>query len=222
MNKRAVFAILLILLGVVLILNQVTALDIKLKNWWPMILVLIAVIKLASRSISPVSGIFLALLGILLQLRVSEILITENLLFPAILILAGLWVIFSGFEGKGAFNRKKKPLMRDRLDDFVIFSGLETCINSDDFTGGSVTAVFGGAEIDLRDANLSPSGGSLDLTAVFGSVEVRVPEEWNVVVKGTPVFGGWENKAGRPAENSHGPILNIHCTAVFGGVGVSN
>lgn len=37
MNKRAVFAILLILLGVVLILNQVTALDIKLKNWWPMI-----------------------------------------------------------------------------------------------------------------------------------------------------------------------------------------
>ena len=68
MNKRAVFAILLILLGVVLILNQVTALDIKLKNWWPMILVLIAVIKLASRSISPVSGIFLALLGILLQM----------------------------------------------------------------------------------------------------------------------------------------------------------
>ncbi|HOB20181.1 MAG TPA: DUF5668 domain-containing protein [Candidatus Atribacteria bacterium] len=216
MGRKTTLAIILILLGIVLILNQTTDLNINLANWWPSLIIIIAAIMTLNRSITPVTGIFIALLAALVQLRKFDILITEGLMFPCILILAGLWIIFSGFSGK------KKLINRDFIDDFSIFSGLDTRINSDNFMGGSVTALFGGASIDLRDARLSPNGGRLDLTAVFGGVEVRVPEQWNVIISGTPVFGAWENKARNTLVDAKGPVLRIQCTAVFGGVEVKN
>lgn len=216
MNKRVATAVLLILLGVILMINQTTSLDISFKGWWPLIIIIFAIFLTINRSITLVSGIFLSLLGVLLQLRVSDILITEDLLFPALLVLIGFWIIFSDFRGK------KKPVIRDSLDNIVVFSALETRINSDDFTGGSISAIFAGADIDLRDAKLSAQGGRLDLTAVFGGIEVRLPEDWNVVVNGTPIFGGWENRTRPSPDPSQGPILHINCTAVFGGVEVKN
>ncbi len=216
MGRKTTFAVILILLGVVLILNQTTDLDITLAKWWPSLIIIIAGLMTLNRSIRPVTGIFIALLAALVQLRELDILITEGLLLPCALILAGLWIIFSGLAGK------KKLTNRDFLDDLYILAGLDTRINSENFIGGSVTALFGGAGIDLRDAKLSPNGGRLDLTAVFGGIEVRVPEQWNIIVSGTPVFGVWENRACNTLADVKGPVLRIQCTAVFGGVEVKN
>jgi len=100
MGRKTTLAIILILLGIVLILNQTTDLNINLANWWPSLIIIIAAIMTLNRSITPVTGIFIALLAALVQLRKFDILITEGLMFPCILILAGLWIIFSGFSGK--------------------------------------------------------------------------------------------------------------------------
>lgn len=82
-------------------------------------------------------------------------------------------------------------------------------------------AIFGGAEIDLRDAKLAP-GALLDVFAVFGGVEVSVPEGWQVVTSGFPMFGGFENVTAKERTGPDAPILQIHATILFGGVEIKH
>ena len=48
------------------------------------------------------------------------------------------------------------------------------------FRGGSVTTMFGGGELDLRDATLDPAGATIHVSTLFGGGSLIVPEGWNV------------------------------------------
>jgi len=84
----------------------------------------------------------------------------------------------------------------------------------------TAVAVFGGVEIDLRDAELPAGEMRLSAWAVFGGIDVTVPEGTHVELSGLAVFGGRDVRGGdRPA----GPdafVLRVHAIAVFGGVNV--
>ena len=58
-------------------------------------------------------------------------------------------------------------------------------------------ALFGGVELDMRHAKISTEGCKIHATALFGGVEIIVPDDWNVIITGTPIFGGIENKSRR-------------------------
>ena len=64
-----------------------------------------------------------------------------------------------------------------------------------------MTAVFGGANIDLTDATISAEGALIEITTIFGGVELRVPDNVVVEIKGVPIFGGWEDKTRRTAHD---------------------
>ena len=85
----------------------------------------------------------------------------------------------------------------------------------------SVLAVFGGAELDFRDAVLPGKEIVLRATAVFGGFDITVPPEMRVVDNGTAIMGGREI-AGNSAESSgpDAPVLRIEGACVFGGIGV--
>ena len=55
---------------------------------------------------------------------------------------------------------------------------------------------MGGCEIDLRHASM-PEGRAavLDTFAFWGGIEIRVPEDWEVVSQGIAVLGGFVNNA---------------------------
>jgi predicted membrane protein len=143
--------------------------------------------------------------------------IPGSLIFPIALILAGCWFIFNSMIGY------HKVVNQDKFNYFVLFSGLETRNQTQNFSGGSITALFGGAEIDLRGASLAQRGAELELTAVFGGVEVSVPQDWHVQVTGMPLFGGWENRSRYiRTGDTDGPLLRIHCIALFGGIEIKN
>ena len=91
---------------------------------------------------------------------------------PALLILVGLIVIF----GRGMNQRVVATA--DRVNSFNVFSGTEVASHSDHFEGGSVGALFGGAEIDLRDAQPAP-GAALDVR-----IEGQLPDEANIIATG--------------------------------------
>ena len=67
-----------------------------------------------------------------------------------------------------------------------------------DFRGGSVTAVMGGVELDLRKANLT-STAYLDVVAFWGGIEIKVPAGWTVDARVVPLMGAFENKVDSPA-----------------------
>jgi hypothetical protein len=78
---------------------------------------------------------------------------------------------------------------------------------------------MGGLEIDLRDASIKGEA-IIDIFALMGGVEMRVPEDWLIIIDGFPFMGGFEDKTRPPKETTK--RLTIKGTAVMGGVEIKN
>jgi hypothetical protein len=109
------------------------------------------------------------------------------------------------------------------LNEFAIMGGGDRIVRSQDFRGGEVTAIMGGFGIDLRGAAISGDSATIHVFALWGGVEFKVPEEWNVVMAGVPILGAFTNSAAsfRPGEASARTLI-VKGTVIMGGVEVKN
>jgi hypothetical protein len=80
-----------------------------------------------------------------------------------------------------------------------------------------IIALFGNAELDLRDAHFAPGVSEIHVSAIFGNVEITVPPGVRVENNGSAILGNFEINAGA---NSAQPdvVLRITGRAVFGNV----
>ena len=92
--------------------------------------------------------------------------------------------------------------------------------NSRDFRGGDATAVLGGCELNLRQATIAGNEAVIDVFAFWGGIDIRVPEDWSVVVHATPLLGGVSDQTRRPAVP--GKQLVVKGLVVMGGVDIQN
>ncbi len=221
MAFRYWFGSMLVLVGAGLLVDQLYP-ALELGQWiarlWPLALILLGVLVLITRTSTWIGGILVIIVGILFQIAALGIL-RENawgLLGPGLLILLGVLVIFR--FGRPGISREKS---QGTINPFVIFYGLEVRPPIANFRGGSATAIFGGANIDLRESVLAKEGAFLELTAAFGGINVIVPKEWRVDIDGLPFFGGWSNKT-YPSLTSESPVLTVRCLAMFGGIDIKN
>lgn len=198
--------------------------------WWPSALMILAVVKLVVGSGSTFGSAVLFLIGALIQLGKFDVIDGFwGALWPIVIILAGISILV---------DRKKKSYLcginvpmdgsKDGADDLnrveatAIFGASEQRITSKGITGGELTAIFGGLEIDLRGAEIEGDIAVIKCEVVFGGVEIMVPPHWIVHIKGTPILGGIENKTGRYRDpNLKGPTLVLVSTVVFGGLEIS-
>ncbi len=215
---RNVTGVLIVALGTGALLDALNILSFwgLFNTWWPALLVLAGIfVAIGDARRNYLWALVLGVIGTLLLLRNLEV-VTFNvfgLVFPIVLIAIGLSVIFS------ATQRRKIPLGSNDMDNIsVIFSGSETVNAAKDYKGGRVTAIFGGASLDLRDAVIKKEA-TLDITAICGGVEIHVPREWRVISKVAPIAGGVENKA-RGKDEGDGPVLVLTGIAALGGVEV--
>ncbi len=85
----------------------------------------------------------------------------------------------------------------------------------------TVVTVFGGAELDLRDAIMPGREATIRTICVFGGMEVTVPPEMHVTDSGFAVFGGRDVSGDTPESASpDAPVLRLTGACVFGGIGV--
>jgi hypothetical protein len=84
----------------------------------------------------------------------------------------------------------------------------------------TVKAVFGGAELDLRQAWLESNEVTIDVKAVFGGVDIVVPDDVIAIVDGTGIFGAFDDKVSTSQPTTGAPVVRIGGKAVFGGVTV--
>jgi len=70
----------------------------------------------------------------------------------------------------------------------------------------------------LSEAKLAKEGASLEITCLFGGLEIIVPKNVIVETHGTPILGGWKNKTTPKPTSSKVSILNVTGTVIFGGV----
>lgn len=83
-----------------------------------------------------------------------------------------------------------------------------------------VKAVFGGVDLDLRHARLEAPEITIETKAVFGGVNIVVPEDLIVVIDGSGVFGGFVGNAEDRQPSAGAPVVRVIGKAVFGGVQV--
>jgi hypothetical protein len=214
---RAFFGIIVVLVGSILLLDNLDVLDAGevVSDWWPLAIVAGGVLAFVANPRHWVMPLILVGGGTFVLLRTTGTIDTVEVLLPAAVIVVGLLVLF----GRGLGTQSATS--DDRLNTFNLFSGSEMVSNSSSFRGGRIGAIFGGAEIDLTNATLSPDAG-LDVFAAFGGVEITVPRGWRVDINGFPLFGGFENKTAKESLGEDAPRLRIDATVLFGGLEVKH
>lgn len=210
--------ILLVVVGFLFLMDTLDILNVGsiFTHWWPLILILIGFAKLKGQD--KTKGTILFIVGVVLLSATLDIINWGNIFrfWPLILIAIGAAMIL---------KRKDASLGGRVSGDFIranaIFGGVERIVTSQNLTGGDVMALFGGVDLDLRRAKVSPEGCNLTITALFGGVEVIVPPDWNVSNSGMPIFGGIENKTYTGGEKTGGKV-HCSCTVAFGGIEIKN
>ncbi len=83
-------------------------------------------------------------------------------------------------------------------------------------------AMFGGVNLDLREAMLAEPEVVITAVSVMGGVDITVPEDCIVIVDGAGILGGFEEstRSGTTAAAAGSPIIRIRGLAVMGGVSV--
>ena len=228
-NKRIYFGIFLISVGAFWILER---LDLIPDIWddilisWQMLLIAIGVFSIIGGN--KTSGTILIVIG-------GFFLIPEIVTIPYELrrigwplLIIGIGVVLLISHGRKRIEPPRPETGNygmDYFDDFVIFGGREIFVNSQNFYGGKSTSMFGGAEYDLRQTNLSQKGAVIDCLSLFGGCVFLVPPDWSVKNEVTAVFGAFTDKRGaniNPIVSDPTKTLVIKGFAAFGGIEVKH
>ena len=101
-----------------------------------------------------------------------------------------------------------------------IFSESNQSAAGKGFRGGSVSATFGSAEVDLRSAEVTEGEATINVSVLFGGIELRVPPDWAVDIRSSVFFGGIESKRPEPSEPRARLVVTGSCW--FGGIEITS
>lgn len=223
MNKLSniLWGVVLIAIGGVWLTNNLglTHINLFFSGWWTLFIIIPSFIGLCKHQNKTWSLVWLCI-GILLFLNAQSIVtfaMIRKITIPVIFILIGLGIMFQNTIST-KINKRIKELNKEGLPDYAaVFSGQKVQVK-EVFTGANANAVFGGVDIDLREAQIQQDV-ILNCSAIFGGIDIKVPNNVNVKVKSTPIFGGVSNKAVEIAQQDI-PTIYVNAFCLFGGVDI--
>lgn len=237
MNRNPVHGIVVslgvIALGLLFLLDNMGILSFHdVARYWPVILIALGVVRLVDShgTTSVVFGALLAGIGSLLLLDNLGIFYFDwRLFWPVVLIGLGILMLLRTYHRHEEWRDSQEhqevpgaPPEPGTINLWAMFSGGERRIDAKDFRGGSIGAMFGGFEVDLRGATMAGTEATLDVSAMFGGVDIQIPETWVAEIKGSALFGGFVDESVPPPPGQPAPRLIVTGYAMFGGVTVSN
>lgn len=213
-GKSIIWGVILIILGIILGGNalELFNIDVFFDGWWTLFIIVPSLFSLVTDD-NKISSLVFLVIGVLLLLSCNEIIDFElvwKLILPMIIIGIGLSLIFK------TDSFKKAPEVSGG-DSTAAFSGQDIKVD-DEFTGKNLNAIFGGIKLDLRNAKIKDDT-TINVCSVFGGVDIYVPDDVEIKVKSTSVFGGVDNnKKNSGDKKKH--IIYVNATCIFGGVDI--
>jgi len=199
----------------------------RIWMFWPLILIFAGLVKLLDPCRRSWGAMLMALGVFFLLNSLGVAHFSWGAFWPVILIAVGVMAMWSALQARnlteGLKNESSDPLTM--LNESAIFGGVQKRLGGKDFRGGQLQALFGGIEIDMRDADMAGTETVLHANALFGGIEIRVPETWFVATRGQGVFGGYNDSTRyNPPVDPDKPkkTLVVVGMAVFGGVEIRN
>ena len=83
-----------------------------------------------------------------------------------------------------------------------------------------VVSMFGGSDLDLRDASLEGGESTISIVDVFGGTDVYVPDGIEVDFNGIGIFGAADEHGGDVPTRPGAPLLRVRAFSLFGGTDV--
>ena len=218
--SSVIWGIVLIAAGALFALNALNITDINIffDGWWTLFIIVPCAVGLFTEREKTGNIIGLAI-GVFLLLCCQDILsfgMLWKLLVPAIIVIVGLKMVFTGLFGNKA-NEIIAKIKQDGGETKVgcaTFSGCDLNFDGEVFEGAELTAVFGGVDCNLKNAIIEKDC-AIQVSAIFGGIDILVPDNVNVKVSSNCIFGGISNKT---ALHKEAPTIYISGTCMFGGV----
>ena len=220
-SSRLVVGMIAIILGVLFTLDNLGVIEVgNYMRFWPLALVAFGMaVFLESEKVAGrfAGGIVVLAGGLLLLNNIGIIRFRIWHFWPVVLILLGISIIWRGYERARLADSDPSST----ISTIAILGGFEKTCSSLNFRGGEITAIMGGCEIDLSQADIPAGEAVIQIFAMWGGVDLKVPEDWVVTVRVIPFMGGVDQKARVPVAGSRKNLI-VKGFAIMGGVEIHN
>lgn len=221
--SNALWGLFFILIGIIIAGNafNLWEFNIFFDGWWTLFIIIPSLISIFQNGFRTSSLITLTI-GILLLLSIQDVLSFEvfgKLIIPVIFVFIGINMIFKNFFHIGDNSKSSNVKYQGGSSEYTaIFSGSRHQIVGEKFLGTTLNAIFGGVELDLRNAIIDEDI-VINATAIFGGIDIFVPSNVKVKVSNVPIFGGVDNKAPTIVD-ANAPTIFVNSTCMFGGIDI--
>jgi predicted membrane protein len=221
-TPQLVVGLLVSLVGVVMTLDHLEVLEAeRYLRFWPAAVIALGLVKVWSSrdgAGGAFGGFMFVVIGTWLLLEQTALVrVSVWEMWPALLVFCGLFLVWQGVSGP---RRRRVEDSNTVIRVTALLGGVSRGNNSAAFRGGELTAMMGGCEIDLRHAGIDGEA-VIDIFALWGGVELRVPPDWTVVSKVTPILGGVDDKT-RPPQGASRHRLVLRGFVVMAGVEIKS
>lgn len=219
--SKILWGLALIAIGGIFALNAfgITDIEVFFDGWWTLFIIVPCFIGIFSER-EKTGNIIGLLIGVFLLLCCQNVLgfdMLWKLAVPAIIVIIGLKLIFNAVFGDKAAKMiaESRQNGNDVKTGCATFSGQDMNFDGEKFDGAEISAIFGGVKCDLRNAIIEKDC-AVTASAIFGGIDIYVPDNVNVKISSNSIFGGVSEKKHRPyMENA--VTLYINATCIFGG-----
>ena len=218
---RAFLSIVIVALGGVLLLKNLEIINISWDIFWGTVwaagFVLSGLVNIFNyrNKTSWIWGLLLVAIGILIGLNSYGIVDVSiwKVFWPVVLIAAGLSMMFN--TSPKSVKRSKK-LDKDGAgnEKIACFWGEEDAVKGD-YNGGSLVAIFGGVDLDLRQAKIK-DGSVIEIFTFCGGVNITLPDDVIVKNEVRGFLGGTDDKT--LSKDSAKKMLYLKGECILGGL----
>lgn len=220
--NQILWGLVIIAAGVLAVLNVAGVINFSLffDGWWTLFIIIPCLIGLITDKQK--GGNFIGLcVGIVLLLScqgVFEFKQAGKFVLPVIILIVGVKMLVGGLvNNDGAKVWKEIKKEGKTIKSFrSVFSGIDTDLCGEKAEGIKCTAVFGGIKCDLTSA-IFEGKCSINVTAVFGGVDLILPDYVNVKVNSNSFFGGVDNEKHKNLQENSVTVY-VNATCFCGGV----
>lgn len=188
---KLVAGIFFTVLGVLLTLDHLDIIDAgRVLRFWPVVLIVIGLMNLNHVGRRGLSIVAIALGTLMVAARAHLIRFSLFDLWPLVLIGFGVVIVLRALGVSG-------PDLRSDL--WSVLHTRKVTIDPDKLHGSQIVSFMGGSTIELTNTGEHEGPVIVEVLAMWGGIEIRVPSGWEVIAEAVPVMGGIDIRtAGAP------------------------
>jgi len=188
---------------------------------WPVLFLIIGIVVLINHKDSFLGLILIVIGGAGIASKYLDISFQSVFreYWPFLVIIFGIYLVIKRTGNSETDHLDFIESEEYYLDIFSIFGDKTKKIATENFLGGKTTSLFSDLKVDLKNCKIAEGTKELDTLTIFGATEIFLPDDWQVIIKITTIFGGFEDNRGRiqPTDDSNKKTLIIKGLVIFGG-----